>query len=453
MRKTFATLLGLTRALIALMIAFLPHGSALASPERRPNILLILVDTLRADHLGTYGYPRPTSPELDAFARENLVFDYALATTPFTPASVASLFTGVFSSSHGMMFHEGMAVARKQLMRLPDAFDTLAEALQRHGYTTAGVSTNPWIQETFAYTQGFEQFIRLEEGKLSTAESVNSNAVKILDGWKRSDRPFFLYLHYIDPHAPYRPPREYRDLFHGPIAGLGYSGPAAIEIGLYDNEIRYMSHAMGELFAELKRRGLYEDLVIVFLSDHGEQFAEHGNRRHGFRVYNEEIHVPLIIKASGKQGRVPTTASLVDVYPTLLSIAGAAPNSAIAGVNLFDSQALTSRPGVLTEVRKRFDNKALVTPTGRKVMFDFDGLPAPLVGDALAGRFMGVFDRMIDPREKSPLPSPTDTEHLTRLFIQQLQQALSHQTLPAEGEAASPSEETLSRLKSLGYFK
>lgn len=430
-----------------------PTSAGFAAPEKRPNILLILVDTLRADHLGAYGYPRPTSPELDAFAQENLVFDYALATTPFTPASVASLFTGVYSSSHGMMFHEGMAVARKQLMRLSDSFDTLAEVLQRTGYTTAAVSTNPWIQDTFAYNQGFEQFVRLEEGKLSTAQSVNSSAAKILDGWKGSEKPFFLYLHYIDPHAPYRPPREYRDIFHGPVAGLGYTGPAAIEIGLYDNEIRYMSYSMGELFNDLKKRGLYEDLVIVFLSDHGEQFSEHGNRRHGFRVYNEEIHVPLIIKTKGKQGRVSTTASLVDVYPTLLSLAGTSSDENLPGVNLLDTHSLTSRSGVLTEVRKRFDNKAFVTPLGRKIMFDFDGLAEPFVDGKLAGRFMGVFDRTIDAREKSPLPAPADADLLTRHFTEALQGALAHQTKPEESDVATPSEETLSRLKSLGYFK
>lgn len=315
---------------------------------RQPNILVYLVDTLRADRLGCYGYPRGTSPFIDQFAAEAVVFTDSQAQSPWTRASVASMLTGLWPQKHEVNDDED---------QLSDAALTLPEILQQAGYRTAAITTNGNSSRLAGFAQGFDYFNYLREIRiddpLATSEDVNRAAEAWLDQNHRPDRPFFLLLHTIDPHAPYTPPEPYRSKFAPGVTDLSIGTPQALEklnlgletasptriqdlSNLYDAEIAFNDAHFGALLESLKRRGLYDETVIVFLSDHGEEFAEHGGFSHGRTLYHEMLEVPLIVRWPGqplgrKSGAI---VEHVDLLPTLAEIAGAPIPTGIQGHSL-----------------------------------------------------------------------------------------------------------------------
>ena len=220
---------------------------ARAPAPEKPNIVLIVVDTLRADHLGSYGYERDTSPVIDAFARENVRFDYAVATAPWTAPSIASIFTGLYPTAHGVTrftFKDDWQPGRATASVLSDDLDTLAEGLKRRGYQTVGVTANAWVADYLGFAQGFDSFRTLDH---QPAHRVNAEAFTFLDAHGREDPPFFLYLHYMDPHEPYASP-EPIGAFHGPLQSREYDDEELKRIAHYDAEIRYVDGQIGELF-------------------------------------------------------------------------------------------------------------------------------------------------------------------------------------------------------------
>ena len=286
--------------------------------SKKPNVLFLMLDTLRADHMSVYGYQRNTTPNLDLFAEENLLFLNAISVAPWTPPSIASMFTGLYPTEHGMMPYAHRKKAIKTSTILKDELETIAEMYKKGGYKTAAISSNPWIGPDFGYTQGFDDFLHINRAK---AEKINQAAFEKLQGFKNEGKSFFLY-----PHWPYAPPDEFKEMYENqePVTYNGeniYTDKEQNFINLYNGEISYLDHHLQLLFDKLKSLSLYDDLIIIVVGDHGEQFMEHGAQGHGYYLYNEEIHVPLMLKVPGQEAsQIQQTVSTIDILPTLLKL-------------------------------------------------------------------------------------------------------------------------------------
>jgi arylsulfatase A-like enzyme len=427
----------------------------------RPNILFLMLDTLRADHLSGYGYERQTSPVLDAFAKENLKAAFALTAAPWTPASVASMFTGLYPSSHRMMPPNDRELAKKGLTRVSDDLEMLAERLKTAGYVTAGVSPNPWITKQFGYTQGFDQFYFIDR---EPANKIAESGREIIEAWekKKVSDPFFLYLHFLDPHDPYTPPGEYATKFAGPLqrSPFTYSKDMQDKINLYDGEIAFLDQELGKFFDYLRSKKLYDDLVIVIVSDHGEQFMEHGDERHGYKLYNEEVHIPLLLKTGRAidRGRVINeTVSTVDILPTLLARTGIKNPDTLPGVSLMDEAALKARRGIMSEIRKKYDMKSVTDLPGNRLIMDvaFDETnPDPMrsLEAWVAPRTLGLFDSRNEYACMQPVQNRGIEARLRGTFDELHTTALKALVAPlSSGEQIK--DETLEQLKSLGYLQ
>jgi len=365
--------LGARRARTLALAAFAGLASfacADGEPERAPDIVLVLADTLRADHLGFHGYARPTSPTLDAFARDNLVFAQAVSAAPWTSPSVASLFTGLYPTAHGVVRSpQGDEVPTDALA---SGHTTLAEQLARAGYTTAAISANPWVSAARGYAQGFDRFA--ERSHLD-ASALSALAREWILELAQQPAPFFLYLHYMDPHLPNEPPAALVDRFHP--AGADRKPPRndlaklALTIAAYDAEVFALDQGIAALFAALREAGRSDDTVIAFVADHGEQIFDHGEYGHGHALFGEEIHVPLLLAAGSQRGTVTEPVSTIDLAPTLLALAGAPPLPGAQGVSLLDTAALRARGGAYSEATMRHNQKAFVATDGAKLIVDF----------------------------------------------------------------------------------
>ena len=322
-----------------------------ASSQPPPDILIYLIDTLRADRLGTYGYERPTTPRIDAFAESAVVFTHAQAQSSWTRTGVTSLLTGMLPQAHG--------VNRREEALAPQLV-TLAEALEAAGYSTHGWITNGNVDAVFGLDQGFDRYEYLQESEddvafHQTAEQLNERVFEHLDTLAPRDQrpPFFLYVHATDPHAPYTPPDDYYERFaagvdrqrgwlehvHDISAGRQEApeGTAEAWSALYDGEIAYTDHHFGKLLDRLQGMGLGESTLVVLVSDHGEEFFEHGGWEHGKTLYGEQLRVPLIVRLPEKEGaglRLPILANQMDVMPTLLDYIGAELPDLVQGQSL-----------------------------------------------------------------------------------------------------------------------
>lgn len=346
-----------------------PAPIAGARPESpRLNVLVYVVDTLRADRLGAYGCSLPTSPEVDAFAADATVFDSCWATSGWTKPTTASLLTGLFPSSH--------AILGEQTGLVPEAI-TLAEVHRAAGWRTAGFSDNLFVAPMFGYDQGFTTFDALEHASLTTgrtlwgrlrrkvnqrfgeyrdveagkrmlrgAQALNAECLSFIDA--DPDTPFLAYVHTMEPHAPYEPDRgdadslgfpadaDYVDV---PPQGFGIypfqeATPPADDVTArlklqYDAEVRAASRGFGEMLDALRQRKLLEKTVVVFVSDHGEEFLDHGGWTHPRSVFSELTHVPFIVRmpdgagpavAATRGTRVGDDVSQVDLLPSLLAV-------------------------------------------------------------------------------------------------------------------------------------
>jgi len=352
-----------------------PEDRPEPEPGRPPNLVVYLVDTLRADHLGCYGYPKPISPEIDAFARDALLFERTFAQSSWTRSAVASLFTGELPIHHGVLGRDHS---------LPEEAVTLAELLGEAGYASAGFVANGNVDPAFGFGQGFDHFERLRRrtpgAPHALAGEVHGEALAWLDDHGRE--PFFLYLHTLDPHAPYRPPtgaarrfardvgqpnlgpEEARVLAEQVAATPHPDNPSHLRLGsmpwiralldggieptpeivedltaLYDAEIYANDRWFGALIDALVERGLYRESLIVFVSDHGEELHDHGGWSHGRTLYGEQLRVPLIVKPPAASGipvgrRIERLARQVDLLPTLLAAAGVPVPESVAGRGL-----------------------------------------------------------------------------------------------------------------------
>lgn len=279
------------------------------------NLVLILVDSLRKDHVPWYGYWRNTTPRLLEFSKHALVFDQYVTQAPWTKPSVASLLTSTYPSNHG-------AVTQKQDSHLPLSLVTLAEVLRDAGYYTAAVMVNPHMGDknsSKGFEQGFEtyQYISAAAAAAELPGLVPDRAIEILDQ-RPKHRPFFLMLFFMSPHYPYQPKKLY---FGGKEAGPSNPGP----INDYDGEIYDIDRAVGRLLDGVKARDLMKHTVVAFSTDHGEEFGDHGYHHHGNTLYDCVLNVPLLIAGLGTVGRYPGLVREIDLMPTLLDYLEVAP--------------------------------------------------------------------------------------------------------------------------------
>lgn len=333
---------------LLIMIALSFSGCDRGHENKKPNVILITIDTLRADHLGCYGYGKETTPTLDRLAREGVLFESAYTPSPRTTQALGALVTGRYPQTIGV---------RSLWKKLQKDEVTLAEVLKQHGYHTGGVNSNPILLKTHV-NQGFDYFyIPSNSGMNLTAMQTNAWLLSWLKRTK--NQPIFAWIHYVDPHISYQPPKEFRYRFDPDYQGRfkegfglwrpdkmmgtgtheGLSRPEAIFnhksipqrdrkgiLALYDGEIAFTDMAVGKLLEEMKTLGILENTLIIVSSDHGESFGEHQYfSEHGDFVYDVTVKVPLIFHWPGKipsGRRIKENVRLIDVLPTVLSLLG-----------------------------------------------------------------------------------------------------------------------------------
>ncbi len=303
------------------------------------NVLFITVDTLRPDHLSAYGYPRKTSPAIDELASKGVVFDLAFTYWPKTRGSFAAMFTSLYASQHGLTVRD---------RDLPGFNETLAEVFQKAGYRTAAAVDNGNLDSRLGYAQGFDAYEETwlrAESELERTEIITRFGEELV-GRKDDARPFFLWLHYVNPHAPYEPPPEHLSRFHGD--GIVPRGSALAEVvgfhggvnrkmtvegartwgdyvDRYDAEILLADEHVGRVLKALKEGPNAGTTIVALTSDHGESLGEHGYYfDHGDDLFNPSLRIPLVLSFPGflpAGERVSGAVSTLDIYPTLLDLA------------------------------------------------------------------------------------------------------------------------------------
>lgn len=427
-----------------------------AGEQSRPDIILVSIDSLRADHLGSYGYHRETSPFIDRLASEGVRFDNAISTTSWTLPSHAALFSGLYDSTHGLTSDD---------QRLAQGVQTIAELLRENGYHTAGFFGGPFLHPTFGLDQGFEVYrncMSSTSGPLSGqdlrqgleldrvpshADVTSPRTLEEVTSWAEGggNRPFFLFLHLWDVHYDYIPPREYVELFdpeyEGVLTGEGFSTNPAISprmsprdlehlIALYDGEIRFTDDHLRLIFEVLGNRGLLDNTLTVITADHGEEFFEHGGKGHRRTLFEEMIRVPLIVHWPGhvRSGSViESQVRLIDVMPTLAAAAGLEPATVIQGRDLspFLQGSSLSPVHSLSELFVEGDSLRALRTENRKLLqrdetvpgwlYELDADPGemrPVVTDEVAGPVQAELARAVKLRARLGLDGsdPVDLE-------------------------------------------
>jgi arylsulfatase A-like enzyme len=450
-------------AALAVLLALASCGSP------RPNVVLVVVDTLRADRLGSYGSRKGLTPFLDRLAGRGVVFSHAYAASSWTCPSVASLFTSRYASQHGVVgFESRLADDELTLAEriAPARFGRLGEIVHRD-YLAAGFSANWRLMRTLGYAQGFRTWRSYATRRKPRAGWLGRRCLMWLDapGWRAAwerwfPRPLFLYLHFMEPHAPYDPPRRDRPagVLDDEVAEANrklfdrrWTARTEAELGLleslYDAETASLDRELGRLFAGLEARGVLRDAIVVFTADHGEEFAEHGLVQHGQSLYETAIRVPLIAIAPGlPAGKViDANVSLLDVAPTVLDLLGLPPEPRFEGRSLLPFVRGEGTPAdVLVELlpssaadELRRHNAALV-----------QGSVKLIVG---RGVFAEVYDLAQDPGEAAPIPGAQVADPAGLLRALQEKRA----DVRSRAREAAPSvpldERARERLRALGY--
>ena len=330
------------------------------SPERPPNVLMVVLDTLRADRLGAYGSPRGLTPFLDELAAQGVVFENAYAPSSWTSPSVASLFTSRHPVQHGIATFDSV---------LGDGEATLAESLRGLGFASGGFSANFRIAGKLGFGQGFDVWQAYlgsdvgDRGPKVPARFVRQEALAWLkQAWQPdSPRPVFLYVHFMEPHSPYDPPDEVRqrlvprasraevDAANALLVGLRFDAlsdqQVALLAELYDGEVAALDAELRSFFDALRSNGFLEHSIVAVVADHGEEFREHGMLLHGITLFEPGVRVPLLLLGPGLEAgrRVSQPVSLLDVAPTILDLLGSPAPAHFEGRSLL--QGIRSEDG------------------------------------------------------------------------------------------------------------
>jgi arylsulfatase A-like enzyme len=425
-------------------------------PRRPHPIILVDIDTLRADHLGCYGYQRPTSPNIDAFAREAVFFEWAFSQAPNTPPSQTSILTGLYPSTHGMVYDHD---------RVPEEVVTLAEALAARGYATAGFHDGGYMRDAFRIGQGFALYDDNDNHGLAV---IGPKATAWLRAHARET--FLLFLHTYDPHTPYAPPAPFADFFMAdvPAPTPGFepttevmneirlskftSSPRtlppndlAYAMALYDGEIRFVDDWFGEFWSTVCELGLDERATIVFLSDHGEEFQEHGSVLHE-KLYATVTRIPFMIRLPGGRLARPVgeVVESIDLMPTLLELAGVPVPAGVQGSSLLPLILGREKSGLHVAFSESpFFGRNRAVALGRHHLI--------LTRE---GSSVELYDVVADPLEQHDLAGPRPPELEVMVGLQKgWEDLVAGSTFARHGEPAPLDQKTLEQLRQLGYVR
>jgi arylsulfatase A-like enzyme/Tfp pilus assembly protein PilF len=392
---------------------------------RDSNIVLITVDTLRADHLPAYGYNAVKTPAMDRLAAESVLFEDAVAHVPMTLPSHASILTGLLPPSHGIRDNAGFILDSK--------IKTLAEILKEHGYQTAAFVSAFVLDSQFKLDQGFDVYsddFVLAEARVSSLDVYRraEETQMEVDAWlqKTSGQKFFLWIHYYDPHDPYEPPEPYNKVYAN---------------SLYDGEIAYTDFAISKLMERLNDPILKENTIVIFTSDHGEGLGEHNEKTHSLFIYNSTQHVPLMIRLpTNEPRRVKQIVSHIDIAPTILDLIGLESQVRMQGVSLIPDLNGKTRPAraaysesLLAELHYGWSPLKGIT-TGE---YKFIEAPRP-----------ELYNRKTDPHERTSVAN--QNPEMISNFQKQLAEML--RSAPEQTTPAKIDDETEEKLRALGYI-
>ncbi|MED5329953.1 MAG: sulfatase [Planctomycetota bacterium] len=420
------------------------------------SVVLLLIDTLRVDHTNLAGYERSTTPFLEEIAGESIVFDRAYANASWTRASMATLFSSRLPESHGCENRDGTLSA---------SVTTFTELLQGEGYETVGVVSNGNVVASLGFDQGFDTYTFIKdfpENLYADATVMKEPAVEAIEALGEGDA--FLYLHYVDPHDPYRTREEFEyapgndSLFDGSRKALRFfrgkrPPPRELEkaVALYDGEIAWLDEQLREVFQVLEEQGVLDRAWVIVTSDHGEGLWQHRVHGHGQEVFEEQLRVPLLFRPPGglrESVRIPEAFPLIDVAPTLMDLLGVAVPADFEGTSwtpyLMGKSAVPKRTIIVDEEMDAFNLGAIIDGEDKLIvdfnkqrawLYDLEENPGELSEDAV---------------EMGTRPSSTGRrlqEHLMR----ELKKA--RQRRPAAGADADTllDEETKAHLEGLGY--
>ena len=470
------------------------RGPAGPPTDPRPNVVLVSIDTLRADHLGSYGYERDTSPFLDSLAARGKLFENAFAQASWTLPSHMSLFTSTYPGTHRV------ETSRRALS---PAIPTLTERLRDAGYATAGYVSWIYLKSEYGFGRGFDRYVELlpDESQVDSAthHSVRAEAfverslewvsetAEARDEGPLRGKPWFLFLHLFDPHMSYEPPLDMAQRFDPSLEGVEagsheflsqyidglHDGDAPAvppdvlrrAKALYDGEIRYVDEALRRFFGELESQGLLENTVVVVTSDHGEEFDDHGSMEgHQWTLYDEVLRVPLFVVGPGVEpGVEDRMVQSIDVAPTILDLVGFATRAEVPGTveeqvpGTFEGRSLLPLlRGEENEAEwdelnfsqiRRFNLKwALRTPRHKLI---YNQTPETNENGMPVRAGFELYDLVTDPAEQHNVFDPDDPE--TRELMGRLRQLIGDRPDFGTGDAPILSDEERQRLEALGY--
>jgi choline-sulfatase len=429
-KRTRTTPVARITILLLILSRLLLAGSV--PPKRapgHPNVILITIDTLRADHLGCYGYKEIQTPTIDALAHDGVLFKHAISQVPLTWPSHAAILTGTYPFQNGVQDFTGHPLSPQ--------FRSVAQAFQQAGYATGAVVSSFVLDRSWGLARGFDYY-----DDAFSAETFRQKDIGLVDrkaqesvshalAWlKRTPkRPFFLWLHLYDPHSPYDPPEPFRTQYRD---------------HLYDGEIASADHELSRLILWLKQTGIYDRSLIVLLSDHGESLGEHGESEHGFFIYNSTIHIPLIVKAPVRSGfsldPVDRPVETIAVAPTLLHLGGVHDKieDQFQAQNVFDRGA-NGNDSAYSETFYPFSSFGWAPlhslETGRYHYID-----APRVE---------LYDLVADPEESKNIA--TSQPEITAVLKDKLRQRLQSGALASPEKDGNLSPDAAQKLRALGY--
>jgi choline-sulfatase len=442
--RKYITVSFVVLALAALLIA----GAAMwryFSPRTHEirNVLLISIDTCRADHLGCYGYPLDTTPNIDAIASEGIVFEHALSPLPFTLPAHCTMLTGTIPPYHGVIDNTDY--------KLNDGDVTLADLLREKGYLTAGFVSSFILDSQFGLGQGFDFYdddFEPANDTMDINQQSGGETTQDVIEWlgTHKDEKNFVFLHYYDPHFTYEPPEPFASKFRNvpPPKHVTTRFEQALFDG-YAGEIAYTDHCIGQVVDKLRQLGLYDSTMIIITSDHGEMLGQHGEGFHGYFIYQPAIRVPLIIKLPqlSKHRRITSTVGLVDIVPTVCSVLGIDLSTPVQGQDLspcFDSDWLPPSDRHLfcqsLEPTKYNANSLLGVVTDRYKY--------------IKTTRSELYDLVEDPYELNNIA--VEQADRSQTMEERLRQILQETTRGKEGGKEHLDNQTRERLESLGYI-
>lgn len=453
MKKIKTKLFLIIATVIVLVTVFILYPQFKPKIKNKPNIILIILDCLRADHLGCYGYTRNTSPNIDDLAENGLIFSNAFSQGGYTLASIPSIFTSKFPLSHGVFINQhGDKLGANET--------TLAEILKNNGYVTVGFTGGGYTSHIYGFSQGFDIYKETDWGNIKEVSQLASDWLE-----KKQKKPFFLFLHCYTIHDPFDPPKPFNEMYdthyNGYFKGISLdyilfkkinSGALKFDeqdteyiISQYDGNIRYCDEHLGRLFKKIEALKLASNTIVILTSDHGEDLMDHGTISHG-DIYDVDIHVPLIIRYPylfPKNKKIGSIVRSIDIMPTILDILALPLGPSMEGKSLFPLMSgkkdkhermvfsFGNNPKLKMRIALRTKNWKLIYSyeTGQDELYNLEK----------------------DPKELNNLASVNKQQLAT--LQKKLNNYIKRLRLPIKKDGAVLDEKTRQQLKSLGYVQ